>query len=334
MHALRLSHVLRTHRSPPSVCCRFLHRSSRYLSAASTASSASTAASPTFSNLLFSHTGPIVTITLNRPTVHNCFNEHVIADLTAAFTHPTLSQPADAAVADAPRAVVLRSAGVSFSAGGDLNWMGAMKGYSREENVADAVRLFDMFHAIHSCPLPVIARVQGAAYGGGVGLIAACDTSVAVRSATLALTEVRLGLAPSVISPFVLTKTGVTAAVNRALLTAERLTAAEAHSLGLIGAVVESEEELDAAVARIVRDVTAAGPEAVRRTKRLLQEVSGSNDRLQRVKRYVTELIAELRVSDEGQEGVGAFLDKRKPAWNSSASQSTASDKEAGKAST
>ena len=211
--------------------------------------------------------------------------------------------------------MVLRSAGASFSAGGDLNWMGAMKAYSRTENVADARRLFDMFYAIHACPLPVIGRVQGAAYGGGVGLIAACDTSVAVRSATLALTEVKLGLAPAVISPFVLNRTGGGARVSRALLAADRLTAVEAQAVGLVGTVVDSEEELDAVVERIVRDVTAAGPEAVRRTKRLMQEVSGSNERLQRVKQYVTELIAELRVSNEGQEGVGAFLEKRKPAW-------------------
>ena len=309
MHALRRSRVLCTHLAASPVgrhrtCVTVRHLSSN-----------PTSAIPTFSNLLFSHTGPLVTITLNRPTVHNCFNEQVIADLTAAFIHPLLLAPVNATAADAPRAVLLRSAGVSFSAGGDLNWMGKMKQYSREENVADARRLFDMFYAIHSCPLPVIARVQGAAYGGGVGLIAACDASVAVRSATLALTEVKLGLAPSVISPFVINKTGVTAAINRALITADRLTADQAHELGLIGSVVDSEDELDAAVERIVRDLTTAGPEAVRRTKRLIQEVSGSNERLQRVKQYVTELIAELRVSDEGQEGVGAFLDKRKAAW-------------------
>ena len=315
MHALRRSRVLCTYLASTPVGRRPAYLTTRYLSATATSPTTSTAATPTFTNLLLSHTGALVTITLNRPAVHNCFNEHVIADLTAAFTHPLLSATANAAAADTPRAVVLRSAGVSFSAGGDLNWMGKMKAYSREENVADARRLFDMFYAIHSCPLPVIGRVQGAAYGGGVGLIAACDTSVAVRSATLALTEVKLGLAPAVISPFVLNKTGVSAAVNRALLTADRLTAAEAHSLGLIGTLVDNEEDLDSAVERIVHNLTSAGPEAVRRTKRLMQEVSGSNERLQRVKQYVTELIAELRVSAEGQEGVGAFLDKRKPSW-------------------
>ena len=314
MRALRRSRSLQRRLARPPTT-RAGQATSRH---SSTADSSST----TSSNILVSHTGPLFTITLNRPAVHNCFNQHVIADLTAAFAHPALSAPPGAA--DAPRVVLLRSAGASFSAGADLNWMAAMKRYSRAENVADARRLFAMLLAIHSCPLPVVARVQGAAYGGGVGLIAACDTSVAVRSATLALTEVKLGLAPSVISPFVLNKTGVGAAASRALLTADRMTAAEAAALGLIGRVVEDEAELDAAIERIVKDLAAAGPEAVRRTKLLMQEVSGSNERLQRLQRYVTELIAELRVSDEGQEGVSAFLEKRKPSWLSHSSSGIA----------
>ena len=181
------------HRSPAALLLP-----SRCFSSTTSRPSASDPAVPTFSHLLFDHSERVVSITLNRPSVHNAFNEEVIAELTTAFTHPLLMS--DTSSPSAPRAVILRSTGPSFSAGADLQWMRRMRGYSKEDNVKDAGALFDMLTAIATCPVPVIARVQGSAYGGGVGLIAACDAAFALSDASFAFTEVKVR--PSRAIPF------------------------------------------------------------------------------------------------------------------------------------
>jgi methylglutaconyl-CoA hydratase len=247
--------------------------------------------------------GGIVTVTLNRPDVHNAFNAELIAALTAVFHD--LGARADV------RAVVLRGAGVSFCAGADVQWMRASLGWSREENMADAARLAALFAAINDCPLPVIARVQGAALGGGVGLVACCDVAIAATGTRFGFTEVKLGIAPATIAPFVIAKIG--AAQSRALfITGERFDADRALAIGLIHRVV-SPEELDAAVAATLAQLRANGPQAMRAAKALAQRV-GEMDRATATD-YTVQMIADLRVGAEGQEGLRAFLEKRRATW-------------------
>ena len=274
-------------------------------------SAPSSAPLPSFSHLLFEPFASLLSITLNRASVHNAFNDEVIAELTTAFTHPLLLPPTPSPTS--PRCVLLRSTGPSFSAGADLHWMQRMRSYSEADNLRDASALFDMLSAIAACPVPVIARVQGSAYGGGVGLVAACDFAFALHSASFALTEVKLGLSPATISPFVLSKTGT--AGGRYLLTGEKFSADTAHQLGLVSGLHEDEAGMDAAIARVVKDLRAAGPEAVRKTKALIRAVSGQEERVAQVKSYTTRLIAGLRVSEEGQEGIASFLERRQPRW-------------------
>ena len=270
---------------------------------------------PSFSHLLFEPSPFSLSITLNRASVHNAFNEEVIAELTTAFTHPLLlTSPSSLSCSPtSPRCVILRSTGPSFSAGADLQWMQRMRRYSSRDNQRDAQALFAMLDAIASCPVPVIARVQGPAYGGGVGLIAACDAAFALHDAAFALSEVRLGLSPATISPFLLAKAG--AAVGRYMLTGERFTAATAHRLGLVSELCEDEAAMDAELARLVSSFKAAGPEAVRQTKQLIRQVSGEQQRVEQSREYTTELIASMRVSEEGQEGIASFLERRPPKW-------------------
>ncbi|MFM2074637.1 MAG: 1,4-Dihydroxy-2-naphthoyl-CoA synthase [Pseudomonadota bacterium] len=244
------------------------------------------------------------TITLARPEVRNAFNDEVIAELKNAF----LAVAQDASV----RCVVLVAEGPAFCAGADLNWMRRMADYSREENRADAGELAAMLRAIYECPQPTIARVQGDVYAGGMGLVAACDMAVAVDTAQFCLSEVKLGLIPATISPYVIRAMGVRAA-HRYFLTAERFGAAEAHRIGLLHAVVTA-EALDTQVAELIQALVNASPHAVRACKRLVQDVAEReiNDALVR---QTVEAIADIRASDEGREGVQAFLQKRKPHW-------------------
>ena len=262
-----------------------------------------------------------MTITLNRPSVHNAFNDDVIDELTRAFTHPTFSTPPTAP--SSPRVVLLRSTGASFSAGADLQWMKRMRTYSEEDNLRDARALFDMLCAIAHCPLPVIARVQGPAYGGGVGLIAACDIAFAVSSASFALTEVKLGLTPATISPFVLGRMG--ALGGRYILTGERFSAERAMQLGLLNDAFTDEASMDAAIARTVHDIRVAGPEAIRKSKRLISRARGQDEEHHAALRdYCCRLIASIRVGQEGQEGIAAFLEKRPPSWKEGVERSSA----------
>lgn len=249
-------------------------------------------------------TGPIARVTLNRPDVRNAFNEGLIAELTAAFT--TLGQRPDL------RAIVLAAEGKAFCAGADLNWMKAMAGYSWEENHADATRLADMLWAIYSCPLPVIARVQGDVYAGGVGLVACADVVVAVDTAGFCLSEAKLGLLPATIGPYVVKALGEQAS-RRYFITAERFSAAEAHRLGLVHEVVAA-DALDAKVSEITTALTANGPAAVRACKQLVKDVA-SREITPALRDDTARRIADIRASAEGREGVQSFLNKAKPSW-------------------
>jgi methylglutaconyl-CoA hydratase len=246
----------------------------------------------------------VETVTLNRPEVRNAFNDEVIAELTAVFVE----------IAKRPevRCVVLAGHGAAFCAGADLNWMKRMAAYTREENLADASALARMLEVLYRCPQPTIARVQGDVYAGGLGLVAACDMAVAVDTAHFCLSEVKLGLIPATISPYVIRALG-TRASHRYFLTAERFSAAEALRLGLVHEVVPP-EQLDAAVDGIAQALVQAGPEAVKACKRLLHEVAGHDITPGLVRRTV-EGIADIRASEEGREGIQSFLGKRKPGW-------------------
>ena len=239
--------------------------------------------------------GPVLRVTLARPGRRNALDAELIAALTAAFSD----------VGDA-RAVVLSWDGDSFCAGADVEWMRASVELSYEENVADSTRLRRMYEAVDRCPAPVIARVQRHALGGGIGLVACCDAVVAAEDAVFAFSEVKLGIVPAVISPFALARIGAGAA-RRYFVTGERFDAATALHIGLVHEVVPA-GELDTGVDRIVGELLTAGPEAARQAKRLV--LDAPLDGLETARR-----IAERRTSEEGQEGLRAFLERRKPDW-------------------
>ena len=243
-------------------------------------------------------------VTLARPERHNAFDEAVIAELTAAF--------AQLAVDARVRVIVLAAQGVSFSAGADLGWMQRVTQYPDAENRRDALGLAHLLRTIDSCPKPVVALVQGAAYGGGVGLLAACDIAIAVDTATFALSEVRLGLIPAVISPYVVAAIGLRAC-RRYFLTGERFPAAEALRLGLVHEVVPA-TELAHAAERVLAALAAGGPQAQVAAKQLLRGVAYKVPG-EELDLWTAGRIADARASPEGREGVAAFLGKRPPAW-------------------
>jgi methylglutaconyl-CoA hydratase len=255
-------------------------------------------------HLLLHTAAGVTTVTLNRPDVRNAFNDEVIAELTAVFV--------ELARRDEVRCIVLAGNGPAFCAGADLNWMKRMAAYTRDENIEDASRLARMLEVIYHCPKPTIARVHGDTYAGGTGLVAACDMAIAVDTAQFCLSEVKLGLIPATISPYVIRAMGARAA-HRWFLTAERFDAAEAHRIGFVHEVVKA-EELDARVAQMAQALVNAGPEAVKACKKLLHDVAGHEISAGLVRRTV-EGIADIRASDEGREGVQSFLGKRKPNW-------------------
>ena len=246
----------------------------------------------------------VATITLNRAEVRNAFNEVAIAEITAAFDE--LGR--DPAV----RAIVLAARGAAFCAGADLNWMKKMAGYSHAENLADAAQLAQMLKTIYACPKPVVAKVQGDCYAGGMGLVAACDICVVAESVNFCLSEVKLGLIPATISPYVIKAMGENPA-RRYFLTAERFSAAEALRIGFAH-VIAPADGLDAAVAEILKSLVAASPHAVAEAKRLVQDVAGA-PLTEGLIADTVERIAAIRASDEGREGVRSFLEKRKPGW-------------------
>jgi methylglutaconyl-CoA hydratase len=246
----------------------------------------------------------VASITLTRPDLHNAFNVEMIAELRDCFS-ALASDPAT-------RVVVLTGAGPSFCAGADLNWMRASLDWSREQNMADAKALAAMFEAAWNLPQPLIGRINGAAMGGGVGLVACCDIAVAADTARFGFSEVKLGLIPAVISQYVVPKIGVSQA--RALfVSAERFTAQRAYEIGLVHAIA-SAEELDVTVANLVERLLSSGPAALGAAKRLVDAV-WTLDR-EAARRYVLEAIAQARTSAEGQEGIRAFLEKRRPSWS------------------
>ena len=246
----------------------------------------------------------VVTLTLDRPEVKNAFDAALIIRLRETFL--ALADDADA------RVVVVTGEGDVFCAGADLSWMSGMREASFDDNVEDSRGFEAMLRAVQDCPRPVVARVNGHALGGGSGLVACADIVVAVDGARFGFTEVRLGLAPAVISPYVLLKIGVSSA-RHLFLTGERFDAAEAHRLGLVHRVA-SAADLDAAVAAVVDDLLAGGPGAQAEIKRLVPRVLAAEDPAAAVD-ATTEVIARLRVSDEGQEGMRAFFERRQPSW-------------------
>ncbi len=246
-----------------------------------------------------SHQDKIATITMRRPEVHNAFNKQLILDLMEAFN--------DLAIHTQLHAVVLTGEGPSFSAGADLNMMRESAVFPQEQNLDDALRLAELFDIINNFPCPVVARVNGTAMGGGLGLIAVCDIVIAVESARLAFSEVKLGIAPAVISPYVVCKIGETHA-RVLFVTGGRFTAAHAQQIGLVH-IVTKPEDLDAAVSKTVGELLSGGPQAIRACKALALNV-GQMDR-ETARTYTANMIASLRVSVEAQERLRAFLEKR-----------------------
>jgi methylglutaconyl-CoA hydratase len=253
-------------------------------------------------HLQISTDGPVVRVVLNRPDVRNAFNEEVIAELTAWAA--TVSS-------GGARVAVLSGAGKAFCAGADLTWMSKMVGYSREDNERDAMAMSTMFHALDTLPIPLIGRVHGAALGGGTGLAAVCDVVVAAEDAQFGFTEAKLGILPAVISPFAVRKIGISAA-RELFLTAARFSAARAREIGLVHAVV-AEDALDETVDGYVREFLTSAPGAIAGAKRMIAAVAhqAPGD----VAAMTAKTIARHRVSDEGQAGMKAFLEKRRAPW-------------------
>lgn len=259
----------------------------------------------TYQSIIIEVDGPVGILTLNRGDRHNAFDETLIDEITLGLDELEANPQV--------RVVVLSSVGKSFCAGADLNWMKRAAGYSADENFADAKRLAELMRTLNELRKPTIARVQGPAYGGGVGLVACCDIALATFDAQFALTEVKLGLIPAVISPYVIAKIGEKYS-RRYFLTAERFSASEAYRIGLVHEIVPDEAGLDTAVGEVVDTLLANGPEAMAAAKKLVNAVvnqpfSGT------LIDYTAQAITRARASDEGREGITAFLEKRKPNW-------------------
>ena len=256
-------------------------------------------------SLAIERQGPIGLITMNRPERHNAFDDVLIQELTEALR----SMEAEESV----RLVVLSGAGKSFSAGADLDWMKRMSGFSRDDNQRDAMGLAALMRTLAHLRKPTIARVHGAAYGGGVGLVACCDVAVASQDATFSLSEARLGLVPAVISPYVIAAIGERAA-RRYFVTAERFDAAEAWRLGLVHEITSSDDALDEKIGAFADAMLECGPVAQREAKELIRAVAGKPIHSELLQ-DTAERIARIRSSPEGREGVAAFLEKRRASW-------------------
>jgi methylglutaconyl-CoA hydratase len=255
-------------------------------------------------HLLLEVSGFIATVTLNRPEVRNAFNAAVISELTQAFL--------ELGARDDVRCIVMAANGTAYCAGADLGWMKSVAAYTHEQNVGDATALAELLRLIHRCPKPTIARVQGDAYAGGTGLVAVCDIAVAADTAHFSVSEVKLGLIPATISPYVIRAMGERAA-HRYFLTAERFSAAQALRIGFVHEVVGA-DQLDAKVAELAKALVQAGPAAEKACKQLLLDVAGQEMTPELIALTVRG-IADIRVSEEGREGIQAFLGKRKPNW-------------------
>jgi len=247
--------------------------------------------------------GPVARVWLNRPDVRNAFDGLMVTELRKTLF--------DLGTVDGVRVIVIGGRGPAFCAGGDLRWMNAAAHFTREENLREAQGLADLFFTVYNSPRPIVARVHGAALGGGAGLVAACDIPVAALGTEFGFTEVRLGIIPALISPYVVGKIGESAA-RELFLTGERFEAVRAAEIGLVRAAVPA-EDLDAAVEGRVSALLQSGPRAIAEAKALIREVAWR--RVEDVQRYTVERISDMRVSAEGQEGMRAFLEKRKPSW-------------------
>lgn len=246
----------------------------------------------------------LVTIFLNRPEVHNAMNEKLMKELTDCFKNFSLDNNV--------RTIILTGKGKSFCAGADLNWMKSMAKYDKKENIHDSRLLSDLFESIYNCPKPVIAKVNGHAFGGGLGLFAVCDIAMAIKDCKFAFSEVKLGIIPSVISTYIVRRVGL-ANMKRLFVTGERFDSDYARSIGLIDFVF-NEDELDEKLRKYIELLKSSGPIAIREIKNLVNACENMN-RDNYIK-HTIDKIAELRVSEEGQEGINAFLEKRKSKWS------------------
>jgi methylglutaconyl-CoA hydratase len=260
--------------------------------------------SPRYETIRVERSAKVGRIWLDRPEVHNAFNSGMVGELRAALR----SLAAD----DAVRVVVLSGTGSSFCAGADLKWMREIIRFSYEQNLAESLELAEWLRELSGLPKPTVARVNGAAIGGGAGFLSACDIVIASTDARFGLSEVKIGLVPACIAPYVLRRTGEGRA-RPYFLTGERFDARRALEIGLVNIVVEP-AELDRKVEEVASSLVSSGPEALAKAKELLARVPGMS--LDEAKRYTAEMIAGLRVSAEGQEGMAAFLEKRKPKWS------------------
>jgi methylglutaconyl-CoA hydratase len=247
--------------------------------------------------------GRIARITFCRPEVHNAFNDTVIYELTDCFTK--LKNNAEL------RVIVLTGEGKSFCAGADLNWMRRVKEYGYEKNYEESLALAELFHLIYTMPVPIIGRINGAAIGGGTGFVALCDIAVAAESAKFSFSEVKIGVVPACIGPYVIKKIGEGKA-REFFISGERLTAQEAHRIGLVNRWYP-DDQFDGEIEKLITTVLSSGPHAVAMAKELVSNVP--NMPSDKFKPYTADMIAKLRKSDEGQEGMDAFLNKRKPNW-------------------
>jgi methylglutaconyl-CoA hydratase len=256
-----------------------------------------------FETLEYTKKNDVATVALNRPDVHNAMNEQLMNELTRCF----IQLSGD----DSITAIILTGNGKSFCAGADLSWMKNMVNFSKEENKKDSRLLLDMYETIYMCPKPVIGRINGHAFGGGIGLLAVCDITVTIPEVMFAFSEVKLGIIPAVISTFVAPRM-TPAEMRRLFITGERFDSIQAHEIGLIDLVVPP-EKLDDAVNSCVEQVRSSGPTAIKEIKHLINNLIKMDT--EKYKEFTVEKISELRVSQEGQEGINAFLGKRKPNW-------------------
>lgn len=245
----------------------------------------------------------IATVALNRPEVHNAMNERLIKELTTCFK--------ELANDEKTKVIVLTGKGESFCAGADLNWMKSMVMYTLGENIRDSRLLLDMYETIYSCPKPVIGKINGHAFGGGVGLIAVCDINIATVGSKFAFSEVKLGIMPSVISTYVVRRIGLSN-MKRLFITGERFNSDYAKEIGLIDFVTEK-DEFNSMVERYVDQLKSSSPKAIKEIKNLINNYKKMD--IEKYKEFTVEKISELRVSEEGQEGMNAFLEKRRPKW-------------------
>jgi len=245
----------------------------------------------------------IATVALNRPEVHNAMNERLIKEITTCFK--------ELANDEKTKVIVLTGKGESFCAGADLNWMKSMVMYSKEENIRDSRLLLDMYETIYSCPKPVIGKINGHAFGGGVGLIAVCDINIATVGSKFAFSEVKLGIIPSVISTYVVRRIGLSN-MKRLFITGERFNSEYAKEIGLIDFVTEK-DDFNSTVERYVDQLKSSSPKAIKEIKNLVNNYKKMD--IEKYKEFTVEKISELRVSEEGQEGMNAFLEKRRPKW-------------------